>query len=288
MQQRVTLNDVTLNVWVGGDGPPLLLLHGFPQTHAAWGFVAPEFARHHTCIVPDLRGYGDSTIPDSDASHRAYSKRVMAQDCVQLMAQLGFERFAVLGHDRGARVAYRLAFDTEAVTRLGIIEVIPTADMWDHFDAAMALKAYHWAFLAQPSPLPETLIQSNHTVFLHHTLKSWSQSGSLKPFSAVALESYEKQMRDPHRIKAMCEDYRAGATIDRALDNADRQNGRMISAAVHFVWSENGFVSQAADPLALWRQWATTVTGQSIESGHFAMEENPTAIVAAFLPFFNH
>ena len=287
MQHHVTLDDVTLNVFVGGEGPPLLLLHGFPQTHATWGRVAPELKHRYTCIVPDLRGYGDSSIPASDASHKPYSKRVMAQDCLQLMSHFGYRKFAVLGHDRGARVAYRLALDSTAVTHLGIIEVIPTGDMWQQFDADMSLKAYHWAFLAQPSPLPETLINAHPEFYLHHTLKSWSQSSDLEPFTDSALETYRQQMNDPRRVAAMCEDYRAGATIDRQLDETDRARGVTIKAPVHFVWSESGFPSQTHDPLALWRQWADSVTGQSIQCGHFAMEENPSAVIAAFSSFFD-
>lgn len=286
VQQCIEVQDVSLNVFVGGSGPPLLLLHGFPQTHLAWRHVAPSLAANLTCVVPDLRGYGSSSIPPADDAHQSYSKRVMAADCVQLMAHLGYTRFAVLGHDRGARVAYRMALDSDVVTRLGIIEVIPTGDMWHHFDAAMALKAYHWTFLAQPSPLPETLIGANSNHYLHHTLKSWSQAGNLEPFAGSALESYEAQMQDPRRITAMCEDYRAGATLDRMFDEYDRSHNNTIKAPVHFVWSESGFPANTTDPLSLWREWADTVSGQSIQSGHFAMEENPQAVVAAFADFF--
>ena len=272
---------------IAGEGPPLVLLHGFPQTHAAWHRVAPELARHFQCVVLDLRGYGQSTAPASDAGHETYAKRAMARDVVAVMRALGHRRFSLLGHDRGARVAYRLAFDMpEVVERVGIIEVVPTAEMWRHFDADMALATYHWTFLAQPRPFPERLIGADPVAFLEWTLVSWTLARNLGAFDARALGDYRRSVADPERIRAFCEDYRAGATFDRALDEADAAAGNKIAAPLHFVWSHHGFPARTGDPLALWRAWADTVSGQAVEAGHFVPEENPRGVVDAFLPFF--
>lgn len=271
---------------VGGEGPPLVLLHGYPQTHAAWHRVAPTLAKHFFCVVPDLRGYGRSSIPEPDADHRAYSKRAMARDIVAVMAALGHRRFNLLGHDRGARVAYRLALDApEHVDRLGILEVVPTAEMWNRFDAEMAKSAYHWTFLAQPHPLPERLIAADPVAYMEWTLASWSQKGSLDAFAPAALDDYRRSYAQPDRVRAFCEDYRAGAGVDRALDVADFEAGRKIEAPLHFAWSSHGFPARTGDPMGLWRSWAKTVTGQSVEAGHFVPEENPEGVLSAFIPF---
>ena len=250
--------------------------------------VAPAFAENFRCVIPDLRGYGRSSVPEPDPEHEAYSKRTMAADFVSLMAGLGFDRFHVLGHDRGARVAYRLALDhSERVERLGIIEVIPTGDMWARFNAAMAVKTYHWSFLAQPHPLPEQLIEGDPGFYLHWTLKSWTRCGSLEPFHPDALGEYHLAFSEPERIRACCEDYRAGWHLDGKRDEEDRAAGRRIQAPIHYVWSDRGFPAKAAaDSLDFWRAWGDRVTGQPIESGHFAQEENPKAVIEAFLPFF--
>ncbi len=272
---------------IGGDGPPLVLLHGYPQSHAAWHRVAPSLAKHFRCIVPDLRGYGESTIPEPAADHRTYSKRAMASDIVAIMAGLGHRRFSVLGHDRGARVGYRLALDTpEHVERLGILEVVPTAEMWNRFDAGMAMSAYHWTFLAQPHPLPERMIAADPVPYLEWTLASWSQSGSLETFDPGALESYRRAYVQPDRIRAFCEDYRAGASIDRVLDDADFRSGLKIEAPLHFVWSSHGFPAKTGDPMGLWRTWAKSVSGDEVKAGHFVPEENPEGVLGAFIPFF--
>ncbi|WP_309084073.1 alpha/beta hydrolase [Chelativorans sp.] len=272
---------------VGGEGPPLLLLHGYPQTHAAWHRVAPGLARHFRCVVADLPGYGASFIPTPTADHAAYSKRAMARELVAAMAELGHQRFSVIGHDRGARVAYRLALDApERIERLGILEVVPTAQMWDSFNAEMAMKAYHWTFLAQPHPLPERMIAADPVAYVEWTLASWSQSGSLGTFDPLALEAYRRAFAEPERIRAFCEDYRAGATMDRALDEADRKAGRRIKPPLHFVWSHNGFPARTGKPLALWEEWAEQVSGEAVEGGHFLPEENPDAVLRALVPFF--
>ena len=286
-QAMIDTGELRLSVHRAGQGAPLILLHGFPQNHRCWEKVAPAFAEHFHVIVPDLRGYGDSDAPPDDAGHRAYSKRRMAEDITGLMAALGIERAHLLGHDRGARVAYRMALDhPERVARLGLIEILPTVEYWDAFGSDLAMALYHWTFLAQPAPVPERMIGADPGAWIEHTLKSWTRAKSLSPFSATALASYRAQAADPARLTAMCADYRAGATIDRAQDAEDRDSGLTIAAPLHFLWAEGGFPARAGDPAATWRRWARSVTDSSCVSGHCTMEENPEAVLAAFLPHF--
>jgi haloacetate dehalogenase len=284
--RSVDCGALRLAVHEGGRGAPVILLHGFPQTHMAWARVAPRLAGEFRVIAVDLRGYGGSEAPADDAGHAAYSKRRMAADIVGLMDALGIDRAAVLGHDRGARVAYRLALDHPGrVSRLGILEVVPTGDFWAAWQADLALKAWHWTFLAQPAPMPERMIGADPVWWLERMLASWSLAGDLSAFDPAALESYRAQIRDPARLAAMCADYRAGATVDRALDEADRAAGRQIAVPLRFLWAEGGFPARTGDPLGLWRGWAPGVTGNACRAGHFVMEENPQAVLAAFLPF---
>jgi len=294
---RVHTGKLVLSCHRAGRGTPLILLHGFPQNHLCWEAVAPTLAEHFDVIIPDLRGYGDSDAPGDDPDHTTYSKRTMAADIIGLMDALGLERAHVLGHDRGARVAYRLALDHRArIDRLGIIEILPTLDYWEAFDAALGMAIYHWTFLAQPAPLPERLIGHDPAFFIDHCLRSWTRRKTLDVFSPAALGAYRRQAANPVRLAAMCADYRAGATTDRALDAADRAAGRRIEAPLHFLWAESGFPARAArsatldgaafDPAAAWRRWALRVTDASCASGHFVMEENPEAVLRAFLPHF--
>ena len=289
-QSLVPTGSVRLSVHRGGPrgAPALILLHGFPQNHACWAGLAPRFAAAGLdVIVPDLRGYGGSDAPPDDDAHAAYSKRTMAADIAGLLDALGLPRAHVLGHDRGARVAYRLALDHPArVDRLGIIEIVPTGDFWAAWDADLALAAYHWTFLAQPAPLPERLIGADPDAFIDHTLASWTRSRSLAPFAPEALESYRAQARDPMRLHAMCADYRAGAATDRRLDEADRAAGRRIRAPLRFLWAAGGFPARTGRAAAIWREWAEEVSDASCASGHFAMEEAPEAVWAAFAPHF--
>ena len=284
-QSRIGCGEVTLSVHRAGHGVPLILLHGYPQNHRCWAATAPALAKHFDVIVPDLRGYGGSDAPDDDAGHSTYSKRAMARDIAGLMDALGLKRAHVLGHDRGARVAYRFALDhPDRILRLGIIEIVPTGDFWGAWSADLAMAAYHWTFLAQPAPLPERMIAADPEGYADWTLKSWTLDRRLDSFPAEALDAYRAQMVD--RAGAMCADYRAGATVDRALDEADRAAGRRITAPLHFLYAEAGFPARTGDPLAVWRRWADTVTGSPCRSGHFVPEENPEAVLDAFLPFF--
>jgi haloacetate dehalogenase len=285
-ERRVkTSTGVEIYLRTGGAGPPLLLLHGYPQTHVAWHKIAPDLARQCTLVIADLRGYGASSAPPGDAEHHTYSKRAMADDCLSVMRALGHERFMVAGHDRGGRVAYRLALDhADAVSALIPIDILPTADVWRRTSAESMLKSYHWAFLAQPHPMPETLIAKDPVFYLEHTLKSWAKPRDLSPFSPAALEHYRALLTDPDRIHAVCEDYRAGATIDRQRDEADLAAGRKITCPTFVLWARSYL---AGDPLDVWRSWCTSVTGASVDSGHFLAEENPRDTMAALVPFLS-
>lgn len=287
LRRRIETNGITLSVQEAGKGAPLILLHGYPQNGMCWSRVAPTLAEHFHVIIPDLRGYGHSDAPEDDADHTTYSKRVMARDIAGIMDALNLPRAHILGHDRGARVAYRLAFDMpERVDRLGIIEILPTADYWRNWDAGMGMAAYHWTFLAQPAPLPEKMIGADPVFYIDWTLRSWTKEKTLHVFPEASLATYHAQAREPERIAAMCADYRAGATIDRALDEADRAAGNKITAPLHFLWAETGFPSRSGRPAELWRDWAVEVTDTSCACGHFAMEEAPQDVIRAFLPFF--
>ena len=284
--QEIPAGEANLFAQVGGSGPPLLLLHGYPQSHVMWARVAGALASRFTVIAADLRGYGASSAPASERGER-YSKRVMAKDAIALMAALGHERFAVAGHDRGGRVAYRLALDhPDKVTKIAVLDISPTWEMWAGMDAARAMAIYHWMFLAQPAPLPETLISAASQPYLDHTLASWTGEKSLKSFAPEALEAYRAAFRDPARVHAMCEDYRAGATIDRALDEADRAAGRRIAAPLLALWGAKGIPAKGENPLEVWKRWAVHARGAAIDSGHFLPEEAPEATAKALGEFF--
>ncbi len=285
---RVATNGLHLSVHRAGKGAPLVLLHGYPQNHMTWAKIAPRLAEQFDVIIPDLRGYGESDMPDADPENRSYSKREMAKDIVGLLDAFGLEKAHVLGHDRGARVAYRFALDHPGrLDRLGIIEIVPTGDFWASWDADLAMKGYHWTFLAQPAPLPERMIAADGPGYIDWTLASWTHVGDLSAFSEAALESYRAQGADPARVAAMCNDYRAGATFDRRLDEADKAAGKRITAPLCFLWAKGGFPARTGDPLGIWRAWADEVTGTELEgTGHFAMEEVPDAVLAAILPHF--
>lgn len=275
-------------VRVGGKGKPLLLLHGFPQTHACWHRIAPTLAKSFQVVVMDLRGYGQSSAPKSDDNHEPYSKRAMGRDCIAVMKALGHDRFAIAGHDRGARVAYRLALDhPDAITKLALLDIIPTSLMWERMDASRAMQVYHWTFLAQPAPMPENLIGRDPRGWFEHTLASWASGHNLKAFSASALADYRASFSDAKRIHAACEDYRAGATVDPEADEKDRKTGKTITCPTLILWGEAGIPAQGASPLEIWRQsFAPEATGLGIPGGHFLPEESPTETLEALKAFF--
>jgi haloacetate dehalogenase len=287
-ERRIRTDGAEIFLRTGGTGPPLLLLHGYPQTHVCWHKIAPELARHCTLVIADLRGYGASSAPPGDAEHNTYSKRAMAQDCLAVMRALGHERFMVAGHDRGGRVAYRLALDhPQAVSALIPIDIVTTADAWRGTRAERAIRAYHWAFLAQPHPLPETLIGHDPVYYLEHTLESWAGPHDLSPFSAEALAHYRALMEDPARVHAICEDYRAGATIDWRLDEADLAAGRKIACPTFVLWATEYLGRGGANPLDAWTTWCPDLAGAAVKSGHFLAEESPQDTLAALLPFLS-
>jgi haloacetate dehalogenase len=271
----------------GGEGPPLLLLlHGYTQTNVMWHRVAPVLAQHFSLVIPDLPGYGWSVAPEADADHEPYSKRAMANVMIELMEALGHVRFRLAGHDRGGRVAYRLALDhPERVERLAVLDIVPTYAMWHGMDRKMAMKVWHWPFLAQPYPLPEMLISKAPVEYLEWKMASWSKTRDLSGFDPRALAHYRAAFADPIRIHAHSEDYRAGATSDLVADEADRAAGKTIACPVLALWGAAGIPSESG-PLAIWREWASDVRGQPVDSGHFVAEEAPEATAAALIDFF--
>ena len=274
----------------GGSGPGLLLLHGFPQTHLMWRDVAPALARRFSVVCADLRGYGASGCPPSDAEHTPYAKRAMARDMVRVMEHLGFPRFHLAGHDRGARVAYRLALDhPERVERLAALDIVPTATVWERADARLALGYWPWSLLAQPAPLPERLIGGAPDAVVDAALGGWGTHAGV--FGPEVRAAYIDALRDPAHIHAICEEYRAAATIDRSHDEADRRAGRRISCPLYVMWSRSGpldtWYAEDGGPLALWRAWCDgRVEGEAFEGGHFFPEERPRETAAALERFF--
>lgn len=274
----------------GGNGPPLVLLHGFPQTHAMWHRIAPELARTHRVVCMDLRGYGWSSAPRSGPPHEVYSKRVMGRDVIAVMEALGHVRFAVAGHDRGARVAYRLALDHQGrVERLALLDILPTVEVWRQIRAG-AFPGAHWEFLSRPSPAPETEIGRDPPPYFDGLLAKWSGSGSLAAFDPRALASYRASCNEPARIHAFCEDYRAGATLDLAADQADLEAGKTIPCPVFILWSAfyltRGRQTGQDTALDVWRRtFAPAATGSQVDSGHFVAEEAAAATLAALSPF---
>ncbi|WP_370630171.1 alpha/beta fold hydrolase [Xenophilus sp. Marseille-Q4582] len=292
---RTVLNDfqpfelqrdgVRIHGRTGGQGAPLLLLHGHPQTHAMWHRVAPRLAERFTLVLVDLRGYGDSGRPPADAQHRAYSKREMALDALAAMAHHGFARFGVLAHDRGARVAHRLAMDhPEAVTRLLLLDIAPTLAMYAQTGEAFARAYWHWFFLIQPPPLPEALIASDPARYVRSVMGA--RHAGLAPFAPAALAEYERCAGLPGTAAAICEDYRASAGIDLDHDRADIAAGRRLPQPLRVLWGEHGAVGRCFDVLALWRERALHLSGRSLPCGHYIAEEAPEALVDESLSFF--
>ena len=269
----------------GGQGAPLLLLHGHPQTHVMWHAVAPQLAQHFSVVMMDLRGYGDSGRPPADPEHRAYSKREMAQDAVAVMQHHGFDHFQVLAHDRGARVAHRLAADHPgAVQRLMLLDIAPTLAMYDQTSDAFARAYWHWFFLIQPPPLPEALIESDPVRYLHSVMGK--RHAGLQAFAPQALREYERCAQIPGSAESICEDYRASASIDLVHDRADVAAGLRLVQPLRVLWGEHGAVGQCFDVMRLWRERALDVSGQCLPCGHYIAEEAPQLLLAQALNFF--
>ncbi len=275
--------EVTIRARIGGDGPPLLLLHGNPQTHMMWHKIAPALAEHFTIVAADLRGYGESSKPPSAHGHESYSKRMMARDQMAVMRHFGFTRFALVGHDRGGRCGYRMALDhPECVERLAVLDILPTYEHYRRTDMGFAMGYWHWFFLAQPHPLPEKLIGGDPESFFK---RSWPGGGALPAFlAAEAVEDYWRAFSNPATVHAICEDYRAGATCDYRNDEADFGK-RTIACPLLVLWGSTGVVGRLYDPLEVWRGWADDLCGEAIEAGHFLAEERPKETLDALLRF---
>ncbi|MBP7565108.1 MAG: alpha/beta hydrolase [Burkholderiaceae bacterium] len=269
-----------------GDGPPLLLLHGHPQSHAMWHRVAPDLARHFTVVLMDLRGYGDSCRPPAGEASEAYSKRAMARDALAVMQAHGFGQFQILAHDRGARVAHRLAQDhAKAVTRLMLLDIAPTLAMYEHTTQGFATAYWHWFFLIQPPPLPEALIESDASRYVRSVMGS--RHAGLAAFDARALAEYERCAAIPGSAQAMCADYRASAGIDLDHDRADIAAGHRLVQPLRVLWGGKGVVAKHFDVLALWRELAHDVSGRALDCGHYIAEEAPDALLAEAMDFFS-
>lgn len=259
----------------GGSGPPVALLHGFPETHLMWREIAPLLARSFSVVAVDLRGYGQSSCPDSSADHSPYSKRSLAHDVVTVMGKLGYDRFSVAGHDRGGRVAYRLALDhPDRIEKLAVLDIIVGADAWSRADDRLALSFWPWSLLAQPAPLPERMLENAASAIIEDAATQWGSSKSA--FPEQVRSAYAAALADPRHAHAICEEYRAAATIDRAHDEADRAAGRRIICPTLVLWAANNaldsWYNAEGGPLELWRQWASAVIGEAVEGGHFFPE----------------
>jgi len=285
--QQVAVSGGPIRLRHGGSGPPLLLLHGNPQTHAMWHAVAPELAKSFTVVCPDLRGYGGSLKPPATTDHAPYAKKVMARDMVEVMEQFGHRRFLVGSHDRGARVAHRLALDFPAhVERLAVLDIVPTIEHFERTDMAFALSYYHWFWFAQPHPFPEVLINAAPEVWFHtHTTRGPKSTDLFHP---EALADYLAAARNPEMIRGMCEDYRAAASIDLEHDRASRAAGAKIQCPLLVLWGAKGKIGKWYDALAIWRQYcAGEVNGGPVDSGHYLAEEAPRDVIARFGAFFS-
>lgn len=281
-QTRVDTSGASIHLVYGGSGPPVLLLHGYPQTHVMWHRVAPRLAEHFTVVAPDLRGYGDSSKPAAGVDHVGYSKRSMALDQIEVMQALGFAQFAVAGHDRGARVGHRMALDhPDRVTRLALLDIMPTYQVFKMIDQELATAMYHWFFLIQPYDFPERLIGADPIFYLHKKLGGWGPG--LQIFPPEALAEYERCFRDPAMIHATCEDYRAAASIDLAHDQADRH--RKVACPTLVLWGARSRQHLRYDLVAIWREYAEDVCGKALDTGHFLAEERPGETADELLAF---
>jgi haloacetate dehalogenase len=287
---EVQTGETSVFVRSHGSGPPVLLLHGFPETHLMWRGVAPLLARDFHVVCADLRGYGRSGCPASTPDHAPYAKRAMAQDMVAVMERLGFTRFSVAGHDRGGRVAYRMALDyPDRVARLAVLDILPTETVWARADARFALGYWPWSLLAQSEPFPERILAAAAEAIIDNALGSWGSPAAV--FTPEIRAAYVQALRDPAHAHAICEEYRAAATIDREHDQADRAGERRIVCPLLVLWSAQGplgtWYVEESGPLALWRAWGDDVQGHPLEAGHFFPEEEPVQTAEALERFFS-
>jgi len=280
------VNGIEVAGHIGGSGSPLLLLHGHPQTRAIWHKVAPELMKHHTLVMTDLRGYGDSSKPQGTPDHSNYSKRVMAQDQVEVMKQLGFDRFDILAHDRGARVAHRMAMDhADSVSRLIMLDIAPTLAMYEKANNVFARAYWHWFFLIQPSPMPERLIEADPAAYIRDLMGR--RSAGLTPFDPLALAEYMRCIALPGAAHGMCEDYRAAAGIDLVHDREDIAVGKKLVMPTMVLWGEEGVIHQCFKPLREWQAIAKDVVGEPVPCGHYISEEAPEILLQKIIPFLS-
>jgi haloacetate dehalogenase len=283
--KRIRTSGAEINVAIGGGGPPLLLLHGNPLTHVSWHRVAPALAETYTVVAPDLRGYGDSSKPDGGEDHAAYSFRAMGEDNFELMEHLGFERFAVAGHDRGARVAFRMALDRpDRVERLAALDIIPTYNLLSSITLGWGLESYHWFFMAQKAPFPEKLICADLDYYINYKLNK--KGVGLSIFAPGAFAEYAR-CTTPEQIHAVCEDYRATVTLDYALDKADHEAGRKITCPVLVLWGDNSHVGRHLKPIEAWSEWSDDLQGFSLPTGHYPAEQRPDLVCDALHRFLH-
>ena len=282
--QRMTTRGAEINVAIGGEGPPLLLLHGNPLTHVSWHKIAPDLANNFTIIALDLRGYGDSSKPDGGEDYAEYSFRAMGEDAFDIMDTLGFQRFMVAGHDRGARVGFRMALDEPArIERFASLDIVPTYNVLTNVTMGWGLESYHWFFMAQKAPFPENLLCADLDYYIRYKLNK--KGVGLKIFDPVAMEEYVR-CTTPEQIHAVCEDYRATVTVDFEMDKAD-YGKRHISCPTLVIWGSNSHCGRHFDPMAAWSDWCNDLRGFSVPTGHYPAEERPDLIGAAFDDFFS-
>jgi haloacetate dehalogenase len=280
----ITTSGATIHGCKAGTGPPLLLLHGIPETHLMWHRVAPRLAEDFTVVATDLRGWGDSSKPASTPDHLPYSMREIGRDQVELMRELGFDTFNLAGHDRGGRCAYRMALDhPDSVRAVALMDIIPTGEAFGRADMAFSLGYWVWSFLAAPYPVPEQLIAASPATIVDHMLDSWTSRPDT--FTPELRAAYVRQFADPETVHAICEEYRAAATLDVAYDNADRGR-RKIARPVLVLWAREFSVAKWYEPLAIWSDWADNVDGEAVDCGHFIPEEAPDYTTAKLAAFF--